>query len=117
MKKRIIVLGAGFGGLELSTTLAEAFADSIEVTLIDKNDSFYFGFSKLDVMFGHAMPNAVRLPYKKFVKPGVRLLQETITAVDPVAKRVTTDRGTHEADFLVVALGADYDFGDGINRR
>src|SRR6266550_1180898 len=110
MKKRILVLGAGFGGLELSTMLAEAFGDDIEVTVIDKSDSFYFGFSKLDVMFGHAMPDAVRLPYKKFVKPGVRLLQETISLVDPVAKRVTTDRGTHEADFLVVALGADYDF-------
>jgi sulfide:quinone oxidoreductase len=110
MKKRILVLGAGFGGLELSTMLSEAFGDGIEVTLIDKNDSFYFGFSKLDVMFGHAKPNAVRLPYRKFVKPGVRLLQETISLVDPIAKRVTTDRGTHEADFLVVALGADYDF-------
>ena len=110
MKKRILILGAGFGGLELSTMLSEAFGDGIEVTLIDKNDSFYFGFSKLDVMFGHARPNTVRLPYKKFVKPGVRLLQETISLVDPIAKRVTTNRGTHDADFLVVALGADYDF-------
>src|SRR5215470_16554952 len=110
MKKRILVLGAGFGGLELSTMLSEGFGDSLEVTLIDKNDSFYFGFSKLDVMFGHAKPDAVRLPYKKFIKPGVRLLQETISAIDPVAKRVTTNRGSHEADFLVVALGADYDF-------
>ena len=110
MKKRILVLGAGFGGLELSTMLSEAFGDGIEVTLIDKNESFYFGFSKLDVMFGHAKPNVVRLPYRKFVKRGVRLLQETISLIDPIAKRVTTNRGTHEADFLVVALGADYDF-------
>jgi sulfide:quinone oxidoreductase len=109
MKKRILVLGAGFGGLEVSTMLSEAFGDGIEVTLIDKNDSFYFGFSKLDVLFGHATPNTVRLPYKKIAKPGVRLLQETISSVDPVAKRVTTNRGVHEADFLVVALGADYD--------
>lgn len=110
MKKRILVLGAGFGGLELGTLLSEAFGDGIEVTLIDKADSFVFGFSKLDVMFGHAQLDTVLLPYQKFVKPGVRLLQETIQAVDPVAKRVTTDRGTHEADFIVVALGADYDF-------
>src|SRR5215468_10716026 len=101
MKKRILVLGAGFGGLELSTMLSEAFGDDIELTLIDKNDSFYFGFSKLDVMFGHAQPNMVRLPYKNFAKPGVRLLRETISSVDPVAKRVTTNRGVHEADFLV----------------
>ena len=39
MKKRILVLGAGFGGLELSTMLSEAFGDGIEVTLIDKSDS------------------------------------------------------------------------------
>src|SRR5262245_47499409 len=110
MKKRILVLGAGFGGLELSTMLSEAFGDSIDVTLIDKNDSFYFGFSKLDVMFGHARPNSVRLPYKCFAKPGVRLLQETISSIDPVAKRVKTNRGVHETDYLVVALGADYDF-------
>ena len=110
MKKRILVLGAGFGGLELSTTLSEAFGDGVDVTLIDKGDAFYFGFSKLDVMFGRTTHDAVLLPYKKFVKPGVRFLQETISSVDPVAKRVATDRGTHEADFLVVALGADYDF-------
>ncbi len=110
MKKRILVLGAGFGGLELCTMLSEAFGDGLDVTLIDKGDAFTFGFSKLDVMFGHTTPEAVRLPYRKFVKPGVRFLQETISSIDPVAKRVTTERGTHEADFLVVALGADYDF-------
>ncbi len=110
MKKRILVLGAGFGGLELSTRLAETLGESVEVTLIDRNDTFYFGFSKLDVMFGLKTPESIHLPYAKFLKPGVRFRQEAILAVDPVAKRVTTDRGTYEADVLVVALGADYDF-------
>jgi sulfide:quinone oxidoreductase len=40
----------------------------------------------------------------------VRFLQQTVTAIDPEARRVTTDAGVHEADVLVVALGADYDF-------
>ena len=62
MRKRILVLGAGFGGLELSTMLSEAFGVGVDVTLIDKNDSFYFGFSKLDVMFGHAQPKAASFP-------------------------------------------------------
>jgi len=110
MKKRILILGAGFGRLELSTMLSEAFGDDIAVTLIDKGDAFYFGFSKLDVMFGHTTRDAVLLPYRNILKPGVRFLQETISSIDPVARRVTTNRGTHEADFLVVALGADYDF-------
>ena len=109
MKTRIVVLGAGFGGLELSTLLSESLGDSIEVTLIDKSDSFVFGYSKLDVIFGCATLDAVRLPYRNFVKPGVRFLRQTITAIDPDKRRVTTDGGTYDADFLIVALGADYD--------
>jgi sulfide:quinone oxidoreductase len=109
MTTRVLVLGAGFGGLELGSMLSEALPDEVEVTLIDKSDCFVFGYSKLDVMFGRAMPDAVRLPYREYVKPGVRLVQETITSIDPEARRVVTDAGTHEADVLVVALGADYD--------
>jgi sulfide:quinone oxidoreductase len=109
MKTRVLVLGAGFGGLELSTVLSETLGDGVDVTLIDKSDAFVFGYSKLDVMFGRTTLDAVRLPYSALAKPGVRFLQETITAIDPEARRVTTDGGVHEADFLVVALGADYD--------
>ena len=109
MTSRVLVLGAGFGGLELATMLSEAPPTTVEVTLIDKADAFVFGYSKLDVMFRGAAPDSVRLPYREFVKPGVRMLQETITAIDPEARRVTTDAGTHEADAIVVALGADYD--------
>lgn len=109
MKTRVLVLGAGFGGLELSTLLSEALGNEVDVTLIDKNDAFVFGYSKLDVMFGRTALDAVRLPYRNFVKPGVRFLQQTITAIDPGARRVTTDAGSYEADVLVVALGADYD--------
>jgi sulfide:quinone oxidoreductase len=110
MSERVLVLGAGFGGLELSTTLSEALGDDVEVTLIDKNDGFVFGFSKLDVMFGRTTPEAVRMAYADIAKPGMRVLRETVTAIDPQAKRVTTNAGVHEADTLVVALGADYDF-------
>ena len=111
MPTRVVVLGAGFGGLELSTMLSEEVGDAVEVTLIDAADAFVFGFAKLDVMFGRTTLDAVRLPYPAFTHPGVRLLRERVTAIDPVAKRVTTDAGTHEADILVVALGADYDIG------
>jgi NADH dehydrogenase FAD-containing subunit len=94
MKSRVVVLGAGFGGLELATTLSAALADEVEVMVIDKADSFVFGYSKLDVMFRSATPESVQLPYREFVKPGVRLVQETVTAIDPEAKRVTTNAGT-----------------------
>jgi sulfide:quinone oxidoreductase len=40
MSTRILILGAGFGGLELSTMLSEALGDALGLTLIDKSDSF-----------------------------------------------------------------------------
>ncbi len=104
---RVVVLGAGFGGLELTTRLSEALGDDVEVVLVDQADSFVFGFSKLDVMFGHAEADHVRHRYADIVRPGVRFVQATVTAIDPTATRVETDAGSFEADVLVVALGAD----------
>lgn len=109
MSESIVVLGAGFAGLELATTLSEAFGEEAGVTLIDGGDAFVFGYSKLDVMFGHAEPAEVRLPYARFAKPGVRFVNETIVAIDPGERRVTTEVGEYAGDILVVALGADYD--------
>lgn len=109
MKTKVVILGAGFGGLELATILSEELGDGVDVTLIDKSDSFVFGFSKLDVMFGRTTLDAVRVPYSEIAKPGVRVVRETITAIDPEARRVVTDAGVYEADALVIALGADYD--------
>ena len=110
MQTRIAVLGAGFAGLELATVLSEALGDDAGVTLIDESDAFVFGYSKLDLMFGRTTLEEVRLPYADVVKPGVRFVRETVTAIDPQARRVTTNEDTYEADVLVVALGADYDF-------
>jgi sulfide:quinone oxidoreductase len=109
MTTTVLVLGAGFGGLELSTRLSEALGEEVEVTLIDRADAFVFGFSKLDVMFGKRAPDAVRLRYDDITTPHVRFRQETITSIDPDARRVVTDLETYEADILVVALGADLD--------
>ncbi len=109
MKLRVVVLGAGFGGLELSSILSESIGNDLDLTLIDQNDSFYFGFSKLDVMFGYKTPEAVKISYGNINKTGVRFCQEKIEAIDPVNKVVTTDKGIHKADVLVIALGANYD--------
>jgi len=109
MTTSVLVLGAGFGGLELSSRLASELRDEVEVTLIDRSDAFVFGFSKLDVMFGRQAAAAVRVPYAELSVPGVRFRQETITAIEPQQRRVLTDLGSYEADIVVVALGADYD--------
>ena len=109
MTRQVVILGAGFGGLELSTLLCERLASDVEVTLIDQNDAFTLGFSKLDIVFRHQTREEVRLPYRHLAKRGVRFRQETVASIDPQRRRVTTTEATYDADFLVVALGADYD--------
>jgi sulfide:quinone oxidoreductase len=107
----VVILGAGFGGLELSTRLSEELTREVRVTLIDKSDSFVFGFSKLDVMFGRSSLDEVRLFYRDIAKPSVEFRQETVVSIHPETRRVVTDQGTYDADILVVALGADLDPG------
>jgi sulfide:quinone oxidoreductase len=107
--EHVVILGAGFGGLELASRLSDSLAEEVHVTLIDQNDSFTFGFSKLDILFGNADATALRLHYRDLARPGVEFRRERVTAIDPAARRVTTDAGSYDADILVVALGAEYD--------
>jgi len=108
--KHVVILGAGFAGLELATRLSESLAGEVRSTLIDQNDSFFFGFSKLDVLFGRSSKADVLLPYADISKEGVEFRQERVTSIDPETRRVTTDAGSYDGDILVVALGAAYDF-------
>jgi sulfide:quinone oxidoreductase len=107
--KKVVILGAGFAGLELATRLSEDVPGEVDVTIIDANDAFVFGFSKLDLMFGRSDLDQVRIPYSRIDKPSVHFRQETITSIDPESRRVVTNAATYEADILVVALGADLD--------
>ena len=82
MSTRVVVLGAGFGGLELSTRLSELLGDEVAITLIDRGESFSFGFAKLDVMLGRATADDVRIPYSRLSIPGVEFRNERVTAID-----------------------------------
>jgi sulfide:quinone oxidoreductase len=109
VKKHVLIIGAGFGGLELATRLSESFEDAVRVTLLDRSDSFFFGFSKLEIMLGRQASGDVLLHYRDIAKDGVEFRQETVTGIEPASRRVTTDAGSYDPDFLVLAMGADYD--------
>src|SRR5262249_40017389 len=85
---RVVILGAGFGGLEVASRLSAEFGADAGVVLIDQADSFVFGYAKLDVMFGRTEATAVRHRYTDLAKPGVRFVAARVTAIDPVARRV-----------------------------
>jgi sulfide:quinone oxidoreductase len=109
VKNHVLILGAGFAGLELATQLSELLRDEVRVTLLDQGDSFSFGFSKLDVMFGRRAAQDLRLYYRDISLEGVEFRQERVTSIDPDQRRVTTDAASYDSDVLAVALGADYD--------
>ena len=109
---RVVVLGAGFAGLELSTRLSEELGDDVDVVLIDQSDGFVFGFSKLDVMFGRTTAEAVFHPYRDIGEAG------RASSCRPRCSRSTPPTSgwrpapePFEGDVLVVALGADLDPG------
>lgn len=107
--KKILILGAGFGGLETATGLAAVMKDGYEITLVDRNNSFFIGFSKIEVLFGRRSEFEVRHRYADLRAEGVRFVQATITTIDTDAKAVATSAGSFGYDYLVVALGADLD--------
>lgn len=105
--KRILILGAGFGGLETATGLSGVLRDGYEITLIDKSDSFFIGFSKIDVMFGRRTEQQARYRYSNLKAEGVRFVQATVNSIDTEARKVDSSAGSFEYDYLVIALGAD----------
>ena len=106
MSTSVLVLGAGFAGLELATSVTSVCGDAVDVTVIDKNDGFVFGFSKLDVMFGRTTADHVTHSYDGIVGKSFRFVQATIESIDPHARTVRTSAGVFAADVLVIALGA-----------
>jgi sulfide:quinone oxidoreductase len=107
MATRVVVLGAGFGGLEVATMVTDRCGDDVELTLVDRAGEFVFGYSKLDVMFGRTRPEHVLHHYAGMHNPGIRFVTAVVTAIDPAKRRVGTTAGSFDADILVVALGAD----------
>jgi len=112
---KVVIAGAGFGGLEIATSLSETLGDGVTVTLIDKNDSFVFGYAKLDVMFGRTAPDAIHLPYRAIAKPGVTFRRVLLRRRREAAARHPAgvprrDRGRRRDDAaLQVPAGAERD--------
>jgi sulfide:quinone oxidoreductase len=107
VRARVVILGAAFGGLELSSLLSAELAGDIDVTLIDQSDSFIVRFSTLDVMPARRTTDEVWIRYRDITMPGVTFRHELVLSVDPERMQVVTNAGVYDADVLVVAAGAD----------
>lgn len=107
MRKKILILGAGFGGLEAATLLSEKLDDRYEITMIDKNDSFFIGFSKFEVMFGRKNEQEIKYNYKDIKAERVNFVKSIINEIDVDNKVVHIPGKSFSYDYLIVALGAE----------
>jgi sulfide:quinone oxidoreductase len=108
MSTDVLILGAGFGGLEAATSLKRELGDEVSVTVIDRGESFTVGFSKLDLAFGTGRPIGSGA-YAELADQGIDFVRAEITRIDPDARQVTADGRELSYDYLLVALGARLD--------
>ena len=115
MTRRIVVLGAGAGGLKAANRLAwhAAAGADLEVVLVDRAAEHVFAPGYVPVFFGDAEPGAFARPLAELLDPAVRLLTGEATELDPAGRTVRGSFGAVGYDELVVALGADVGWPDG----
>lgn len=107
--KRVVIIGAGFGGLEVSQRLANS---GYQVVLIDKNNYHQFQPLLYQVAMATVEPSAIIFPLRKIFrkKEHVFVRIATVEKVDPQTQMLTTSMGSLSYDYLVFAMGARSNF-------
>jgi sulfide:quinone oxidoreductase len=107
--KRVVILGGGSGGAVAAKRLARwSREDEFEVVLIDRSAWHEYRPSYLWVMTGKREPDQVRRALSILSERyGTRVVKGEVTAIDPHARRVETDDGGFDYDYLIVSLGAE----------
>ncbi|TMC37306.1 MAG: NAD(P)/FAD-dependent oxidoreductase [Chloroflexi bacterium] len=106
---RVVIAGAGFGGLTCARALKRA---PVEVLLVDRNN--YHLFTPLLYQVASALldPGEIARPVRQLIRPlrNADFLQASINGVDFAARRLLTDHGPIPYDYLVLATGAQSDY-------
>jgi sulfide:quinone oxidoreductase len=106
--KRVVILGGGSGGAVAASRFGKlAREGEVEVTLIDRSPWHEYRPSYLWVMTGKRQAEEVRRPLS-ILEPryGTKVVQASVTAIKPDEKKVETDNGSFEYDYLIVSLGS-----------
>jgi sulfide:quinone oxidoreductase len=109
MAKKLVVLGAGIGGLSVIKEITESGVslDDLDITVVDEDFSHFLGFTLPWVMRGWRDSDSVPIRPNVAKLAGVRPVTGTVRAIDPAARTVTLAEGTDIAfDALVIATGA-----------
>jgi sulfide dehydrogenase [flavocytochrome c] flavoprotein chain len=106
--QKVVIVGGGVGGATAAKYL-RANDPSIEVTLIEPNKEYYTCFMSNEVLGGDRKLDSIKFNYEGLKKRGVKVVHDTVTAVDAAQKTVTTQGGqTFGFDRAIVAPGIDF---------
>lgn len=106
MKKTILILGAGTGGIITAHELIKKHTN-IKVVLFEKEEKSVFAPSLLWLMVGLRKPSQVFKQTHKLAKNKIALVQGIIEQVDPATKTVKVNGQEYKGDYLVISLGAE----------
>ena len=104
---RVLVLGAGFGGIAAVTRLRSLLDPAHEIVLVDRRTDFVMGLRKTWAIVGAHPLEEGRRNLADLRERGIAVRQATVEAIDPAARRARLDGEWVDADAIVVALGAE----------
>lgn len=108
-QKRVVIVGAGFGGLVFAQKLAK---QDFQIVLIDKNNYHQFQPLFYQVAMAGLEPSSISFPLRKIFQhtPNVHIRITKVNALDTSKQSITTDLGEISYDYLVLGLGTDTNF-------
>ncbi len=105
---RVVVIGAGLGGLPAAYELRHALPHEHKITLISNQPKFTFVPSLPWVGLGLKSLNLIQLDLAEIVpRHGIELILDTVTAIDPKSKQITLKDQTLGYDYVVIATGPE----------
>ncbi|HEX9678417.1 FAD/NAD(P)-binding oxidoreductase [Nitrososphaera sp.] len=108
MGKRIVILGAGFGGLACATMLRKNIGQEHRIIIVDRKKEFMMGLVKLWVLNGTRKLEDSQTSLASLNAKGIEYLNNEVTTIQVAKDRVEVkEHGWLEYDYLVVALGTE----------
>ena len=107
MTKRIVILGAGIGGIAAANELVKRLRGKHEIVVVDQAEQYEFSPSYLWMMSGIRTLDQISVPISRISKKGIKFHRAKVQAIDPRTRVVSTDKGPLEADHLLISLGAN----------
>ena len=109
MKKKVVVIGGGFGGLNTVQALKNA---DVEITLIDKTNHHLFQPLLYQVATAALSPGDIAAPIRGILskQKNVRVLMSEAKSIDKTNRKVILNDGEVNYDYLVIATGTRHSY-------